>query len=110
MAKEVLFSAQTQEGTYFQEVLKAEPEIKDYIRKRQQELAESFDDLFVKWYMKTGLFCKMTCNEFLDQPYWMMKAITKEIDRRLDDHKHEILNYEHLAVLLGLARAFGSNK
>lgn len=69
--------------------------------------ADPFDELFVKWYMKTGLFCKMDYVTFINQPYLAMKAITKEIDKRLES-QDSILNYEHLALLLALAKLFGS--
>lgn len=68
---------------------------------------DPFEDLFVKWYMKTGLFCKMDYVTFINQPYLAMKAITKELDKRLES-QDSILNYEHLALLLALAKLFGS--
>lgn len=82
------------------------PVYKPMVEKKDPN-ADPFDELFVKWYMKTGLFCKMDYVTFINQPYLAMKAVTKEIDKRLEG-QDSILNYEHLALLLALAKLFGS--
>lgn len=76
-------------------------------RELQKSDEDPFDELFVKWYMKTGLFCKMDYITFINQPYLAMKAVTKEIDKRLESD-NAVLNYEHLALLMALAKLFGS--
>lgn len=106
--KKTLFSASGGTGTYYERVITEEPHLKDVASPVSDEnLSEVINKLYVKWYLKTGLFCKMDYVTFLNQPYLAMKEITKEIDRRIEDHEDEILNYEHLALMLALSKLFG---
>lgn len=101
LSKNLLYSADKQSGRYYEEVVKERPELK------QEAKEDPFDELFVNWYLKTGLFCKMDFVTFMNQPYWAMKEITKQIDKRLENPGEQVLNYEHLALLLALAKLFG---
>lgn len=99
--KKLLYSADKQAGSFYDEVVKETPALK------QESKEDPFDELFINWYLKTGLFCKMDFNTFMNQPYWAMKAVTKKIDERLDSSGDQVLNYEHLALLLALSKLFG---
>lgn len=103
MTKNLLFSADKGAGSNYDAVIKEQPELKKEVKENV------LDELFVKWYLKTGTFCKMDYVTFMNQPYFAMKAITKEIDSRLDNHENSILNYEHLALLMALAKLFGGS-
>lgn len=107
--KELLFSSSKKSGKLYKKVIEKEPylEIPNHIP-NLDELEDDFQELVIQWYMKTGTYTKTSPREFYeDTPYWLLKGITKEIDDRLKNHKKDILNYEHLALLLALSKAFG---
>lgn len=76
-----------------------------------EEKLEGWDRLWVDLYLKVGLFCKISPNEFLDTPKWFVDAISDEIDRRFRSNSPgnkevEPINYEHAALILALAALF----
>lgn len=111
--KELLFSATKKSGKLYKKVVEQEPhlinipdEVPDVAK-----IEKDFQELTIKWYMKTGTYCKMSPKEFYeDTPYWLLKGITEEIDDRIKNYKKDILSYEHLALLLAMSKAFGGGK
>jgi hypothetical protein len=86
---------------------------------------KEFRDFLVLEYLKVGLFCKMSPNEYLDTPSWMVEGISDKIDERLapyiekaksradqqsDGKGGEPLDYNHLALLLFGSALFGSDE
>lgn len=75
----------------------------------------------VALYLKVGLFCGWSWQEFHDTPLWVTDEISKEIDRRLKPYLDSMaksssggsskaimpLDFNHLSILLALATAFG---
>ena len=104
--KKVLFDASSRSGENFDKVLKKEPEIKTYLEQKK-ELEDNFNELVASWYMKTGVYCNMSPNEFLDTEYALLKAITKEIDYKIQNYDTEIINYYHLALLAAASKILG---
>lgn len=108
--KELLFSASKKSGALYEKVIEKEPHLTNILDDIPDidKVEKDFQELTIKWYMKTGTYCKMSPREFYEEtPYWLLKGITEEIDERIKNHKKDILNYEHLALLLALAKAFG---
>jgi hypothetical protein len=86
---------------------------------------QEFRDFLVLEYMKVGMFCRMSPNEYLDTPAWMVEGISEKIDERLapyiekakaradaqsDGKGGEPLDFNHLALLLFGSALFGSDE
>ena len=108
--KELLFSASKKTGSLYKKVIEKEPQVADFFENPPsiEKVEEDFNELTIQWYMKTGTYCKMSPREFYEEtPYWLLKGITEEIDSKIKNYKKDVLNYEHLALLLALSKAFG---
>ncbi len=102
--KQTLFSATKGTGTQYDKVIEQEPHLKKIAEK---SVSDSFDELIVKWYMKTGIYCKMDINQFLDSPYKYLKLVTKELDKKLENYSEEIIDYNHFGIMVALSKLFG---
>lgn len=77
---------------------------------RESKQADSEKPAWVDCYLKVGLFCGWTWNEFRETPYTVIKAIDKEIDNRLKNilSPGSFLSWQQIAVNVAIAKAFGS--
>lgn len=71
----------------------------------EQAEAYTYEDYLVDLYMKVGLFCHWSWNQFEDTPTWAVQKINSRIDKKIEEE--QIINYDHLILLLVLSKAFG---
>lgn len=64
--------------------------------------------LWIDLYMKVGLFCGWSWEDFKNTPYAVIKYINTEIDSRLKKatFKGNFLTWDQLSIQIALARAF----
>lgn len=76
-------------------------------------------EYLVQEYLKVGLYCNWSWEEFENTPPWVRAYISRDIDQRLSSYAAKSgveiepgpmpLNYFHLALLLALAAMFSGD-
>lgn len=115
---------------YFGEASAFLPEKEDPFERRKKELIkeynlDGFDISRIESYLKVGIFCFMSPEEFERTDQWKIEYIDIEIDRRfksndfgikaekpqlsVDGKYPEPINYTHSALILALARLFAGD-
>lgn len=91
---------------------------------KSEDTLDPFRKYLVQEYLKVGLFCGMTPDQYMDsKDPWFLEAISKELDERLAPYLAKYakkvseyaesgesqlpINYTHLALLLTMASIFG---
>lgn len=66
-------------------------------------------DPWISLYMKVGLYCGWSWQEFKDTPYPVIKGINAQIDNKLDniDNPQTFLNWHVLYTALAISKCFG---
>ena len=100
----VLFSASGKTGEYYKDVVKAEE-----IQPEEWDISP-YMDYKIQLYLKVGLYCNWSWQEFCETPYPVIKYISDEMDFRLEHHDTNIFNWQMLAFLLAIRRAFGGKE
>lgn len=94
-------------------------EIREKVPEKEDDLGPFYTYLYQQ-YLKVGLYCQMSPEEFFKTPWSMIDYISDDIDNRLkpylppDPHAGSgegsmPLNYYHLALLLFGSALFGSS-
>jgi hypothetical protein len=88
--------------------VEAVPEVDSFdVAASKAELKKGKDEQYIDLYMEVGTYLKISPMDFLNSPYVWIKGIRERLAEKLENRDESVLNYEHLALLLTMARMFG---
>lgn len=65
----------------------------------------TYDDYLVDLYIKVGLFCNWSWQDFENTEIKVVQKINSRIDKKIDEE--QIINYQHLVLLLVMSKVLG---